>query len=94
MPQIYFTRNLAEICQQINCFPIAIGAEDPSKEIIGLKPTWLPEKQWSDLLEASKGVKALTELLGHFLTNREEWRSFHASTDHSTDVPQAWRHLK
>ena len=70
------------------------GGEDPSKEIIGLKPTWLPENQWSDLLEASKGVSSLSELLGHFLANREDWRLFHASIDPTVDVPEAWRHLK
>ena len=71
-----------------------ITAEEEAKNILGLKPSWLPEKQWTDLLESSKGVSALKDLLGHFLANREEWKSFHASTDPSIDVPEDWKHLR
>jgi hypothetical protein len=61
---------------------------------LGLKPSWLPENQWADLLEASKGVNSLKDLLGHFLANRELWKTFHASTDPSVDIPKDWGHLR
>ena len=68
--------------------------EEVSKDILGLKPSWLPESQWSDLLESSKAIESLKDLLGHFLANQDAWKVFHASTDPSVDVPDEWRNLR
>ena len=64
--------------------------EDISKE----KPDWLPERQWSDLIEASKGVGSLNGLLEHFLSNLEQWKDFYDSTASTSDVPEDWKHLR